>query len=192
MKLSNQITVKGMKLVSAVFFAVAVFASAPAFSQTEEAPEAEELTNEFAHTDEELIAFFDINQQISVLQKETQQKIAQAAQAGGLTLERFNQIARAAQIGAMDQFSQEEIAAFNEVAPKVTAIQKELQGQIQATITDHGITPDKYQAIIADYRSDPKMQEYVKQLLTERARQRILEERRKEKEQQAEEPGTEQ
>lgn len=192
MKLSNQISVKGMKLLPAVLFAAALFVNAPVFSQTEEAPEAEEQTREFAHSDEELIAFFDINQQISVHQKETQQKIAEAAQTGGLTLERFNQIARAAQIGAMDQFSQEEITAFNEVAPKVTEIQRGLQGQIQATIVDHGLSPDKYQQIIADYRSDPELQQYVKELLTERARQRILEERKRQKEEQGEEPGTEQ
>ncbi|MFO7977455.1 MAG: DUF4168 domain-containing protein [Bacteroidales bacterium] len=181
-----------MKLVSAVLFAVAFLVSAPVFSQTEEAPEAEEQTKEFAHSDEELIAFFDINQQISVVQKETQQKIADAAQGAGLTMDRFNQIARAAQIGAMDQFSEEEITAFNEVAPQVTAIQRELQNQIQATIVDHGISPDKYQQIIADYRSDPELQAYVKELLTERARERIREERDREKEENQEEPGTEQ
>ncbi len=191
MKLLNQMNVKGMRLVPAVLFVVSFLVSAPVFSQTEEAPEAEEQTKEFAHSDEELIAFFDINQQISVIQKETQQKIADAAQAGGLTMDRFNQIARAAQIGAMDQFSEEEINAFNGVAPKVTAIQRELQSQIQATIVDHGISPDKYQQIIADYRSDPELQAYVKELLTERARERIREERAREKEEQSEEPGAE-
>lgn len=80
---------------------------------------------EFDFADETLLTFFDANQEVSALQRSTQERISETTEDYGLTRERFDQIGRAAQIGALQggNFSSEEIDAFNQAAPQVTQIQ---------------------------------------------------------------------
>ncbi len=137
---------------------------------------------EFDYADESLLVFFDANQEVSALQRSTQERITETTEDHGLTRERFDQIARAAQIGALQggNFSSEEIDAFNQVAPHVTQIQREMQGMVQVIIEDHDMEMDKYREILNEFRQDQDLQEYVLHLARERAREKILEERRRE------------
>jgi len=137
---------------------------------------------EFDYADETLLVFFDANQEVSALQRKTQERITETTEDYGLTRERFDQIARAAQIGALQDgnFSSEEIDAFNQAAPQVTQIQREMQGMVQVIIEDHDIQMDKYREILNEFRQDQELQEYVTHLARERRREEILEERRRE------------
>ncbi len=137
---------------------------------------------EFNFSDETLLVFFDANQEVSALQRTTQERITETTEDHGLTRERFDQIARAAQIGALQggNFSNEEIDAFNQAAPHVTQIQREMQQMVQVIISDHEMEMDKYRDILNEFRQDQKLQEYVSHLARERAREKILEERRRE------------
>lgn len=138
----------------------------------------------FAFSDEQLLNFFDANQQMSAIQRETNEKMAEAADAGGLTLERFNQISRANQIGALQggTFTDAEIEAFNQVGPKITAIQREQIARNQELLESKDFTTASYQEILNAYRTDSDLQSHVRDLLRERRRQEILEERRREAE----------
>lgn len=186
MKLLKDYSIKGINIIPALLMAIALIISAPAQSQNNE---LEEETTEFRFADEDLLAFFDINQEISVLQRETQQSILETIEAYDLTMERFNQIAQAAQIGALQGgiYSDEEIAAFNEAAPMVTAIQREMQTDLIGLINDKGLTAETYQEILSDYRNDQELQAHVRELLRERARQQIREQRDQEAAEQPEE-----
>ncbi len=137
---------------------------------------------EFDFADETLLTFFDANQEVSALQRSTQERISETTEDYGLTRERFDQIGRAAQIGALQggNFSSEEIEAFNQAAPQVTQIQREMQSMVQVIIEDHGMEMDKYRDILNEFRRDQELQEYVSYLARERAREKILEERRRE------------
>ncbi len=137
---------------------------------------------EFDFEDETLLVFFDANQEVSALQRSTQERISETTEEHGLTRERFDQIARAAQIGALQggNFSSEEIDAFNQAAPHVTQIQREMQEMVQVIIADHEMEMDKYRDILNEFRQDQELQEYVSYLARERAREKILEERRRE------------
>ncbi len=137
---------------------------------------------EFDYADEILLTFFDANQEVSALQRTTQERIAETTEDYGLTRDRFDQIARAAQIGALQDgnFSSEEIDAFNQAAPQVTEIQREMQGMVQVIIEDHEMEMDKYREILDEFRQDQELQEYVTHLARERRRQEILEERKRE------------
>ncbi len=178
-----------------IFFLASIMViSAPVKSLAQETEEEEEEEDpwadvEFAFEDEKLLNFFDANQEISALQRSTQARIAETTEQYGLTRERFDQIGRAAQMGALQDgaFSNDEIEAFNQVAPQVTEIQREMQGMVSVIVGDHDMSMNEYRDVMNDFRQDEQLREYVTYLARERAREKILEERRREAERKLEE-----
>ncbi|MDX9942290.1 MAG: DUF4168 domain-containing protein [Bacteroidales bacterium] len=169
------------KTFFAAILLVTVLFAAPARSYGQE---TEEPKKEFRFADQDLLNFYDVNQELSVLQKETNEKIVAAVEAKGLSMDRFNQIARAAEIGALQggMYLDEEVESFNQVAPEITAIQRDMQGILQATLMEKGLTTDYYQEIMSEFRSDADLQNHVRELLRERARQAAREARQRERE----------
>lgn len=168
--------------LAATLFAFIILA-VPALSYGQE---AEEPKKEFRFSDKDLLNFYDVNQELSVLQRETNERIEAVVLENGLTMERFNQIARATEIGALQGglHAEEEINAFNTVAPQVTAIQRDMQAMLQATLMEKGLTTEYYQEIMAEFRTDQELQGHVRELLRERARQAAREARQREREEQ--------
>ncbi|MBW6498003.1 MAG: hypothetical protein K0B09_06430 [Bacteroidales bacterium] len=168
--------------LAATLFAF-IIAAAPALTYGQE---TEEPKKEFRFSDEDLLNFYDVNQELSVLQRETNERIEAAIIENGLTMERFNQIARASEMGALQGglFSEEEIAAFNIAAPAITAVQRDMQSMLQATLMEKGLTTEYYQEIMGEFRSDAELQGHVRELLRERARQAAREARLREREEQ--------
>ncbi len=154
--------------------------------ETEEKQEEEDpwADKELPFGDEVLLTFFDANQEVSALQRSTQARINETIEQYGLTRQRFDQIGRAAQMGALEDgaFSSEEIEAFNQAAPQVTELQRDNQGMMQVIIQDNDLTMNKYREILNAFRQDQELQQYVSYLARERAREKILEERRREAE----------
>jgi hypothetical protein len=185
-KLIMKNSIASYKLLSFVIVALLMLSSAPAWSYFQE---EEDTVKVFRFADEQLLGFFDANQDLSALQRETQEKIATTVADHGLTMERFNQIANAARIGALQggTFSPEEIEAFNTVAPQVTDIQRNMQQMFPMILQEYGLTTDLYQEILTEFRQDRDMQAYVSDLARERAIEAIREERRKEREREQQE-----
>jgi hypothetical protein len=167
-------------LIAMVFFATL---SAYADEPNEESAE-EKIENTFPFSDEMLLAFFDANREISSLQRETQETIEETLSRYNLTSERFGQIGRAAQIGALSSgtFTQEEIDAFNSAAPQVTSIQREQQSMMQALLMEKELSTQLYQEIMNMFRQDQNLQAYVRELARERAIEAVREERRQQRE----------
>ncbi len=170
------------------FIAIAFLLGLPLSAAAQEVREEEEdpwADVEFAFEDEQLLAFFDVNQEISALQRQTQEQIVATVEQAGLTHERFQQIHRAAQIGGLQggAFSAEEIEIFNAVAPRVTAIQRDMQGSMQELVMNYDLSMEQYRDILTEFRQDTQLQEYVTHLARERAIEKIREERRREAEQ---------
>lgn len=161
-------------------------------SHAAEPPMEEEEVAEapvFRFDNDVLLSFFDANREISDLQRETQERIESTLQDYNLTSERFGQIGRAAQIGALTggTFSNEEIEAFNTVAPRITGIQREQQNMMQALLAEKGLTTQLYQEIISEFRQNQDLQAHVRDLARERAIEEIREERRRQRELEAQE-----
>lgn len=169
---------------TAFFFAFALIFNVSAQGvQSPDQPQENQSTpeNESQFEDEALINFFDVNQELSGVNKETQDKMAEAASKYDLTLERFNQIANANRIGALQggNFTEAEVEAFNNLGPQISQIQREHQQKVQSTLEGKGFNSASYQEILSEYRTDQDLQAYVRDLLRERRKQEILEERRK-------------
>ncbi|GEM_PF-945703 len=149
--------------------------NAPTKALLDDPEEKEE--SEFKYEDENLISFVEANQEISELRREINNEIEQLVEDHGLTMDRFDQIARASQIGAIDEagYSAEEVEAFNEVAPQITQKRREMRSMTEAIIMERGLTTELYREILNDYREDSELQAYVQNLMYERARQEAIE-----------------
>jgi hypothetical protein len=149
--------------------------------------ETEEEVKTFRFEDQVLLNFFDANQEISQLQRQIQERMAETVGQLDLTLERFNQIARANQIGALQggAFTDDEINAFNQLGPQISQIQREQRTMITTLLEEKGFSTTSYQEVLNEYRTDQDLQTHVRELLRERRRQEILEERRREAEEKA-------
>lgn len=137
---------------------------------------------EFRFEDEDLLKFVEANREISELRRGVNEDISELVEEEGLTMERFQQIARASQIGALDEgaFSNEEIEAFNNVAPMVTELQRERRSMTEAILAEKGLSTELYQQILQEYRQNSDMQQYVSELLRERAREQAFQKRKRE------------
>ena len=188
-------TKKLSSVVTMVLFAIALLFLAPLTIYADEPENGEEEKEEitFRFTDEELVNFFDTNRDLSDLNRVTQERMAEVCTEYDLTVERFNQIARANQIGALQggAFTDAEVEAFIDLGPKISQIQREQQQLIQDKLEERGFTPQSYQDILSEYRTDQDLQAHVRELLRERRRQEILEERRREAEEKANQEATE-
>lgn len=166
--------------LQAIILFVLLIALIPAVSIGQQ---TEEPKKEFKYSNEDLLKFFDANQELSVLQRETQERINEVVVGSGLTMDRFNQIVKATQAGPLQegQYPENELNAFNTAAPQVTEVQRNMQAMLSATLTEAGLTSDLYQEILKEFRSSPELQEHVRELLRERARQAAREARERER-----------
>ncbi len=180
----------------AFFMATVLVIALPSNSHGQEAgEEAEEeetdpwADKDFPFEDEVLLTFFDANQEVSAVNRQSNEQIQETVESFDLTHERFQQIFRASQMGALQDgaFSSEEIEAFNAAAPMVTSIQRETQETVRMLVEEYDMSMQEYRSILMEFRRDRELQQYVSHLARERAREKILEERRREAERQMEE-----
>lgn len=182
------------KFLIALLVTAGMIMALPLASQAQETNEEQEETDpwadkEFPYADDVLLTFFDVNQEVSAVNRQSNEQIQELVESFGLTHERFQQIFRASQMGALQDgaFSAEEIEAFNAAAPEVTQKQRETQSMVQMIVEEYDMTMQEYRAILMEFRRDRELQQYVSHLARERAREKILEERRREAERQMEE-----
>jgi hypothetical protein len=179
----------------ALFLAVGLILAQPSFTQAQETNEEEAEENDpwadkdFPFEDEILLTFFDANQEVSAVNRESNDKMQETVESFDLTYERFQQIFRASQMGALQNgvFSSEEIESFNAAAPQVTSIQRETQNKVRMIVEEYDMGMQEYRSIMMEFRRDRELQQYVSHLARERAKEKILEERRREAERKMEE-----
>lgn len=179
----------------ALFFAFTLVFIEPSVIQAQETNEEAEEENDpwadkdFPYEDDVLLTFFDANQEVSAITRQSNEKLQETVEAFDLTYERFQQIFRASQMGALQNgvFSTEEVEAFNAAAPEVSSIQRETQDMIRMVVEEYDMSMQDYRSILMEFRRDRELQQYVSHLARERAKEKILEERRREAERKMEE-----
>ncbi len=140
-----------------------------AFAQDATAPQTEtqEQQDEAKFSDDELRKFINANTVAVELQKEGRQAVVDAIEEANLTLDRFNELAKANRSKTLDEVAEnkEEIKAFGDVVRKVVKIQPDTKQKIAKAITDEGLTLEKYESILAAFQEDLAVQTKVKLLL---------------------------
>jgi hypothetical protein len=117
------------------------------------------------YTDEELITFIQVAREIMPLQEESQMRMIEEIENEGLSIERFNMILEAHSMGQDIDYTEEEHEAFHNALDGIQDVQEEYEEKIFDVIRDEGMSPDRYQAILADYQQDPELQRRVNTLI---------------------------
>lgn len=118
-------------------------------------------------SNEELEKFVDVYVQVIEIQQENEAVMMQAIEAENLDVERFQEILQAQQQqqNAADiNATAEEMAAFNNAAQKIMAVQKEANTEMQQVIEkDLGV--ETYEQIVIAYQQNEEVQQRVNELL---------------------------
>jgi hypothetical protein len=120
------------------------------------------------YSDEELIAFVNVAQQVMPLQQESQMKMIGEIEEENLSVDDFNNILQAQSTGQNVDASQEELEAVNNAMEGIRSIQMEYETIITKAIEDEGMAPAKYEEIITNYQQSPELQMRINALLEDR------------------------
>ena len=154
-KKSNKF-VRIFSLLTLSFF----FASSALFAQ---APPAGESSNEYS--DEELETFVEAAMEIMPLQQEAQRVMVEEIKDNGMTVEKFNQILEAQAMGMEPEATEEELESFENTMRSIEDIQAEYQVKIAEEIEKTGMSPQKFDEILARYQQDPELQIRIHEIM---------------------------
>jgi seryl-tRNA synthetase len=152
-------------LVTAFVMAYICFGQ-PAFPQGAIASPGESQQQAKGFSDDELKQFVQASAKVMSLQQRSQEAMVAAIEREKLSIDRFNQIARAHQQQKLEEVraTPEEIAAFNKAVQKIMEMQPEVEKEVQQTIEEE-IPVDKYQKIMLAYQQNPAVQAKVNKIL---------------------------
>lgn len=116
----------------------------------------------------ELGQFVQAIKQLQSLEKRTQQKIAKAIKAGGLSLERFIEIGRGLEDPGSSPAaapSPEEREQFDRTVAEIRQIRQETLPKQERAIVGEGLALERFAQIDRQIRQDPSLQQRVQQML---------------------------
>ncbi len=118
-------------------------------------------------TDEELKLFVEAVQQIMPLNQISQMQMMGELEDQDISIEKFNEINQALQMGQEPDATQDEMDAFNIAMDNIEEIQIEFEEILKETIEETGLSFDRYEEIIMAYEEDPELQDRIHNLLEE-------------------------
>lgn len=117
-------------------------------------------------TDAELEQFAVAFQGLRVINQKAQQEMIGIVQKEGMELKRFNEIQQATMNPEAEvKATQAEKKKHKEISVKLKKVQLDFQGQMEKTITNTGLSMQRYQEIATQLQKDPKLQERLKKVL---------------------------
>jgi hypothetical protein len=154
---------KKFRIIYLLIFSVLVAASAVIARQIPPGDSPE-------YSEEELEIFVDAALEIMPHQQEAQTKMAEEIESNGLSVEKFNNILEAHILGMDSGASSDELESFDSILESIDQIQQEYQGIIEAEIVNAGMTPEKFEEILANYQQDPELQLRINQIMQTRTK----------------------
>ncbi len=130
--------------------------------QQQQHHQQQQMTHEF--TDDEIRMFASAVKAAEEVQQDSHQKIQDAIEAEGMTMQEFNQTHQKMQNPDVD-VNPEKQAKFENAFQKVNQIQAETDGKIREEIEEAGLDYEKYHQIMNAYRQDPELQQKVNEHL---------------------------
>lgn len=116
-------------------------------------------------TDAELQQFAMAFQGLRVINQKAQQEMIGIVQKEGMELKRFNEIQQATMNPEMEvKATDAEKKKHKKIAVKLKKVQLDFQGQMEKTITNTGLSMQRYQEIATQLQKDPELQERLKKV----------------------------
>ncbi len=130
-------------------------------------PQQQEIETDF--NDTELKQFATAAGKVMEITQKTQEEMIKIIEEENMELDKFNQIlmAQQSQEGEKVDATAEEMAAFNNASQKIMEIQKDVQTDVVEAIEQEGLEPQKYEAIMLAYQSDPEVKAKIVALIQE-------------------------
>lgn len=117
-------------------------------------------------TDDELKQFVASVQKIQILNQESQQQMIKIVEDNGLKVERFNEIAEAAQDpNKASDASENEMKKFTDINTSIEKIYASSQKKIEEIIKVEGLSIERYQIIASEIQSKPELQERIQKFI---------------------------
>ena len=148
-----------------------LFSSYPAYSQTlSSVPQSllAQAASPTQVTPEELEKFAQALKQLILIEREANQRMAQAVQEEGLTPERFVQIEQSTQgegAASAADISAEEKQKYDKALVKVREIVQEVRAKQYQALQSQGLEVERFQEIVAVVQNNPQLEQQVQQML---------------------------
>jgi hypothetical protein len=158
--------IKGILVTASIIASLSIAPAAIAQQvtpQPKQSPQQE--TGDFSNT--ELQQFVKANERAFVVQQESEKKMMGIIEEEKISLERFNEIAKAHQEQKAEevQASKEEVEAFTKAAQRIVELQPEIHQNMVRAIEQDGLSVETFEKIMVAYQQDPTLQAKVQKLL---------------------------
>ncbi len=123
-------------------------------------PQQPEFPTSADVSDDEILLLVSTINDLQPIEEKAQEKIGEALEEEGLTMERFQQMMMAMQNPQMAEeanVTDEEMAKLQTLQPALMQIQGEAEQEMIAKIEDNGFTLERYQGIIMGAQQDPEL-----------------------------------
>ncbi|TVR14288.1 MAG: DUF4168 domain-containing protein [Balneolaceae bacterium] len=123
-------------------------------------PQQPELPTSADVSDDEILLLVNTINDLQPIEEKAQEKIEEALEEEGITLQRFQQMMMAMQNPQMAEeanVTDEEMEKLQTLQPALMQIQGEAEQEMIAKIEDNGFTIERYQGIIMGAQQDPDL-----------------------------------
>lgn len=166
------------KLLTAIVFAFAFMACQGDSSQDQsmqqdpmqqENPMQQEPTAQTEVSDEELETFLDVSSELQEIQMGSQQEMIAVVEDEGLTVEKYNAIAEAEQMGQptdeLEDVSSEDLEKYVQASTQIAEMEEELEPEFEQIIEENGMEMDRFQEINMALQQDPALQQRIQEMM---------------------------
>lgn len=155
--------------IAAVFAMASVCFGSAAYAQAADASQASEQQEQTQqqYSEDDLKKFVEANTAVTEVQKESREAMVAAIEGENLTLDRFNELAKAHRAQKLEEVAEnpEEIAAFSKAAQSVVKLQPETKEKVQQAIEEKGLTVEQYEQVMKAYKQDEAVQEQIRRIV---------------------------
>lgn len=118
-------------------------------------------------TDTELSQFADTFQQMRMMNQDVQMKMSEVVSNEEMEIKRFNEIHQASLDPAVEvEVTDEEKEKYDNIVSEIEKMQVDFQSKMEETISDSGLTVERYQEIATQLQTDAALQERLREELT--------------------------
>ena len=143
---------------------ICLFPAAAAWGQDTIPQPSVNIREDFS--DEELKSFVTANEKAMTIQMEGEQKMINAIEEQGLTLDRFNEILEEQRDPLKESTTTaEELQSFNNAAQVILEENTRVEQQMTTTIEEEGIDIETYKQIMLAYQQNPTIQTRVNKMV---------------------------
>lgn len=137
--------------------------------QQENPMQQEEPTAQTEVSDEELETFLDVSSELQEIQMGSQQEMIAVVEDAGLSVEKYNTISEAEQMGQstdeLEDVSEEDLENYIEASTQIAEMEEELEPEFEQIITENGMDMDRFQEINMALQQDPALQQRIQEMM---------------------------